>query len=101
MPEMQEHFPARAMDGVYAENAGAIFGGCLAGCRPHKRRTPKMQEHLSAGAQWPEMPKTKQHFRRALDDPKYRKRRSISARPRLPAGSARDTLCSSLANRMK
>jgi hypothetical protein len=27
MPEMQEHFPASAMDGGYAGNAGAFSGG--------------------------------------------------------------------------
>jgi hypothetical protein len=26
MPKMQEHFSAMAMDGRYAENAGAFFG---------------------------------------------------------------------------
>jgi hypothetical protein len=26
MPKMQEHFSAPAMDGAYAENAGAFFG---------------------------------------------------------------------------
>jgi hypothetical protein len=34
IPETQEHFPATAMDGVYAENAGAFSGGCLDGTIP-------------------------------------------------------------------
>jgi hypothetical protein len=39
MPEMQEQFPAQAMDRVYAGNAGAISGGCFDGCRTQERRT--------------------------------------------------------------
>jgi len=38
MPEMQEHFSALAMDGGYAEHAGAFFGGCLNGRTAAKRR---------------------------------------------------------------
>jgi len=50
-PKMQEHFSAGAPTaaipkneallltilGVYAENAGAFFGGCINGCFPEKR----------------------------------------------------------------
>jgi hypothetical protein len=38
--EMQEQFIAR--DGVYAENAGAIFGGCLDNQDPEKRSPPAL-----------------------------------------------------------
>jgi hypothetical protein len=53
-----------AMDGGYAENAGAFFGGCLDGTTPSKRNgqkcrsifgppwmagMPKLQEQISAG----------------------------------------------------
>jgi len=40
-----------AMDGRYAENAGAIFGGCLDGYYPKKRNVRrKCGEQFSAGA---------------------------------------------------
>jgi hypothetical protein len=42
MPEMQEHFPAMAMDGRYAGNAGAFFRRW-----PWMAAMPEMQEHFS------------------------------------------------------
>jgi len=47
MPEMQEHFPASAMDGGYAGNAGAFSGERHASrvcrkCRSIFRRAPWM-----------------------------------------------------------
>jgi hypothetical protein len=45
MPEMQEHFPASAMDGGYAGNAGAIFRRA-----PWMSSMPEMQEHFPASA---------------------------------------------------
>jgi hypothetical protein len=56
MPEMQEHFPA-PMDGVYAENAGAFFGGAWMARKCRKRRSIFRRE-----PEWPEMPKTKEKF---------------------------------------
>jgi hypothetical protein len=41
MPEMQEQFPASAMDGGHAEIAGAFFGGAW------MARIPKTKEHFS------------------------------------------------------
>ena len=42
MPEMQEQFPAMAMDGLYAGNAGAIPGD------GHDGRYAGMQEQFPA-----------------------------------------------------
>jgi hypothetical protein len=61
MPEMQEHFPAMAMDGRYAGNAGAFSGDghgwpVCRKCRSIFRRwpgtdgTPETQEHFPAMA---------------------------------------------------
>jgi len=58
------------MDGVYAENAGAFFGGCLDGSNKLKRRSgcceygacmPEMQEQFPARASLALSRKTKRY----------------------------------------
>jgi hypothetical protein len=75
-----------AMDGVYAENAGAFFGGAWMA-----RKCRKRSSIFRRVPGWPELPKPKQHFSAAaLDGPKCRKTKEKfpAADVRLPARRA-------------